>query len=96
MSEDEKILMQLEQEWSLEKVYQQELENREKIGIKKGIKKGLKQSVEEGRKEGIEEGIHLKQISTVKKLLERGMSIKDIAEIEEITEEEVIKIQEEL
>ena len=74
MSEDEKILMQLEQEWSLEKAYQQELENREKIGIEKG----------------------LKQISTIKKLLERGMSIKDIAEIEEITEEEVIKIQEEL
>ena len=82
MSEDEKILMQLEQEWSLEKAYQQELENREKIGIEKGLKQGF------------EEG--LKQISTVKKLLERGMSIKDIAEIEEITEEEVIKIQEEL
>ena len=48
------------------------------------------------KEEGIKEGIKETQINTAKKLLSRGMKIKEISEITDLKEEEIIKIQNEL
>ena len=80
MNEDEKKLMLLEHERTLEAVYYKELEDSKKSGIQ----------------EGIQQGIHQNKISTVKKLFEIGMDIEKIANIVELPEEEIIKIQKEL
>ncbi len=54
-----------------------------------GREKGLKEGREEGKKEGKKEGAKEKQIEIAKKLLSKGMSIKEIQEIVELTKEEI-------
>ncbi len=50
-------------------------------GLKEGLKKGLKEGLEQGREEGKNE--------TIRKMVEKGMSITDVAHILDMTEEEV-------
>ena len=47
---------------------------------------------EEGIKEGRAEGEKRKQIEVVKKLLKRGMTIEEVAEISELEKEEIEKL----
>lgn len=54
---------------------------------------GYEEGKEEGRTVGIKEGIKEVQIKTAKKLLNLGMSISQIIEITELTEDEINKIQ---
>lgn len=54
-----------------------------------GREKGLEEGREEGKKEGKKEGAKEKQIEIAKKLLSKGMSIKEIQEIVELTKEEI-------
>ncbi len=53
-------------------------------GIEKGIKKGIEKGIEKGKKEG--------KIAVAKKLLEKGMDIDEIAEITELSKEEIKKL----
>ena len=56
----------------------------------------VRKEKEYAREEGKEEGIKETQINTAKKLLLRGMDIKEVSEITNLKEEEIIKIQKEL
>uniref|UniRef100_UPI00262AB33C Rpn family recombination-promoting nuclease/putative transposase n=1 Tax=uncultured Anoxybacillus sp. TaxID=263860 RepID=UPI00262AB33C len=50
-------------------------------GRREGLKEGLKKGLEQGREEGKNE--------TIRKMVEKGMSITDVAHILDMTEEEV-------
>ncbi|STO36633.1 Uncharacterised protein [[Flavobacterium] thermophilum] len=50
-------------------------------GRQEGLKEGLKKGLEQGREEGKNE--------TIRKMVEKGMSITDVAHILDMTEEEV-------
>ena len=57
-----------------------------------GIEQGLEQGTKKGLKEGEKEGIRKKQVDVAKKLLKMDMSIDKIAEITELSKEEIEKI----
>ncbi len=57
-------------------------------GYEDGVEKGIEQGIEQGRQEGRQEGIG----NIVRKLKNKGMEVKEICEIIEISEEEVEKI----
>mgnify|MGYP003294640716 CR=1 FL=1 len=50
-------------------------------GMAKGLEQGLQQGLEQGKKLGLEEGSKKKQLEIAKKLLDKKMSIEEIAEI---------------
>ena len=54
---------------------------------------GKKEGLEQGIKEGLEQGIKQNKISIAKKLLKKGMSVKEISEIIELSKEEIEKIK---
>ncbi len=56
----------------------------------------IKRGKELAKEAGIKEGIKENQMNTAKKLLLRGMEIKEVSEITNLKEEEIIKIQKEL
>ena len=84
--------MQLEQERDFEYIYRKRMEDSENKGLEKGIQEGL----EKGIQEGLEKGIYETKINTAKKLLSKGMSTKEISEILNLKEEEIINIQKEM
>ena len=55
----------------------------------KGIEKGRQEGIEKGRQEGIEQGREEEKEEMIKKLYERGVSIKEISEIVNKTEKEI-------
>ena len=57
-------------------------------------KDGIEEGKKEGKKEGRTEGRKSKQIEIAKKLINLKMSVEQIIEITELTEEEVKSIQE--
>ena len=71
-------------------------EDEQKWLIKRGKELAKEAGIKEGRREGLKEGIKENQINTAKKLLLRGMEIKEVNEITNLKEEEIIKIQTEL
>jgi len=60
-------------------------------GLKKGIEEGLKIGLEQGREEGREKGREEGMKEVIGKMIEKGMSIAEIANILDLTEEEVRK-----
>lgn len=64
-------------------------------GRKEGIEEGIKEGKEQGIKEGKTEGKKQKSLEIAKKLLQKNMDIKTIAEITEIPEAEIKKLKEE-
>lgn len=66
-------------------------------GLKEGIAQGREEGIAQGREEGIaqgrEEGIRQGIFSVVKRMLSKGMSISEIAEIANLTEEEIKAIK---
>ena len=68
-----------------------------KIGIKEGkeqgIKEGKEQGIKEGKEQGIKEGEKNSKNEIAKKLLKTNMTIKQISEITNLTEEELKKLQ---
>ena len=92
MNEDVIKQMQLEQERDFEYIYRKRMEDSENKGLEKGIQEGL----EKGIQEGLEKGIYETKINTAKKLLSKGMSTKEISEILNLKEEEIINIQKEM
>lgn len=67
-----------------------------KEGIKEGIEKGLQEGIEKGLQEGIEKGLeegkYKKALQTAEKCLAKGLSIEEIAEITELSVEEIQRI----
>ena len=61
-------------------------------GVKQGIKQGIKQGMKRGKEEGKKEGIREKQKEVVMNMRKRKMSIEEIAEIVNLSMEEVEKI----
>jgi len=56
--------------------------------IQEGIQKGIQEGIQKGRIEGMKE----KAIKVARKLLMKGMSIEEVAELTELPEEEIIKL----
>ena len=56
------------------------------------INTAKKDSFAEGRAEGIAEGIELKTVEIARKMLQRGMAIEEVAELMDMTVQEIKKI----
>ena len=65
------------------------LEEGKKQGIKQGIEQGMKQGIKQGMKDGINKGKKQEKKDIAKKMKEKGVNIKLIQEITELTEEEI-------
>lgn len=63
-------------------------------GVEKGIKEGMKKGMKEGMKKGTEEGDKQARLKIAKKMLDNGISIKEIIEITELSKEEIDQITE--
>lgn len=61
-----------------------------------GISSAREEGIREGRKEGREEGRKVEQEKIVKRLLEKNMEIEEIANIVNLTKEEVLEIKEKM
>jgi len=62
-------------------------------GIQEGIEKGIQEGIEKGIQEGIEKGIEEGIISSVKKLLIKGFSDKEIIDLLEVDEDLIGKLK---
>ena len=56
------------------------------------LKEGKEEGLAEGLAEGIEKGQKKEKINNARRMLEKGYPIEDIAEITELTEEEIKNI----
>ena len=56
------------------------------------INTAKKDSFAEGRAEGIAEGIELKTVEIARKMLQRGMAVEEVAELMDMTIQEIKKI----
>lgn len=65
-------------------------------GMKKGMEKGIEKGIEKGMKKGIQEGEKQEKAKVVERCYLKKMSTEDIAEISELTVQEVEKIIEKL
>ena len=82
---------------ALARSYDDYLEGLETKAIKKGLKEGLKEGIERGIEEGIEQGIEQglergkleSAVEIAKKLVSKGMSIEEVAEVSQISIEEL-------
>ena len=54
-------------------------------GIKEGVKEGIKQGIEEGIKQGVEEGIK----QTIAKMIKKGKTISEIADLLDLPDETI-------
>ena len=62
-------------------------------GIKKGLEKGLRQGLAEGEKTGRKEGEKNTSIEIAKRMLLKGMSTEDIAELTKLTIKEIKELK---
>lgn len=58
-------------------------------GMAKGIEEGMAKGIEEGMAKGIEEGIEKTRLENAKKMLVKGFSVSDIADITGLSVEEI-------
>ena len=68
------------------------LPNRSKVGLRDELsfrKAALEKGLREGRAEGREEGIKQEKLNTAKKLLQKGMTLSEAAEITGLSSEEI-------
>ena len=63
-------------------------------GLKEGLKQGIQQGLEEGITQGIAKGAHEKALATARNFLQMGLSIEQIAQGTELSQEEVRALQE--
>jgi predicted transposase/invertase (TIGR01784 family) len=86
-------------ERTLEEAYQKKRMEGLKRGLEeghtKGIEEGRQEGRQEGRKEGRQEGRHEAAVNTARKLLARGMEPADVADLVELSIEEVRAVQDE-
>jgi predicted transposase/invertase (TIGR01784 family) len=62
-----------------------------KEGLKEGLKKGEEKGLKKGKEEGLKKGKEEEKKEIAQKLLDQGMSIKDIAKITGLSEAEIKK-----
>ena len=62
-------------------------------GMNQGIKKGRLQGIEKGRLQGIKKGITEGKREIAKMLLYKGMEISFIAEVTQLSEEDILKLK---
>ena len=88
-------LAELREKWDLE--FNASMQNAKKagkeLGKEIGIKEGKEQGIKEGKEQGIKEGKKEEKIEIAKKMLKTKMTIKQIMEITDLTEEDLKKIQ---
>ena len=60
-----------------------------RAGMEEGLKQGLKQGREEGLMQGLEQGMRQKERELIHKMRGKGMSITEIAQMLDLTEEEI-------
>ena len=58
----------------------------------RAVGRGIRRAIEEGIKEGKEKGSTEEKINIAKKLIEKGLNIKEISEITELSINEIEKI----
>ena len=63
-------------------------------GLQEGIVQGREKGREEGMEKGMEEGREKERAVTVRRMLSRGMSVAQIADIFEISDEQVCQLSE--
>ena len=61
-------------------------------GLEEGLEKGLEEGLEKGLEEGLEKGRQQERKTTARRLLERGFSQAEVAELTELSEDEVHKL----
>lgn len=61
-------------------------------GLQEGIQQGIKEGREEGREEGIQEGIYKQKLTMARKQKQRGVPIEEIAELNDLSIEEIEKL----
>lgn len=62
-------------------------------GKQKGMAEGIKEGMAEGIKEGIKEGAHMQAIEIAKRLLDIGMAPEEVANLSNLTIEEVLNLK---
>ena len=80
LNEDEEKRIQMKLKKDAQYIARKERELAEERGIKKGLKRGIREN----------------QITTVKRMLQRNMDIKEIVEISGLTEQEIQDIQDKM
>ena len=89
VSRDQVIIARQNAEWRREymdwkmTLLNERIKGREE-GREEGRKEGRKEGREEGRKEGREEGLLMLQIETIKKKVQKGIDLPEIAEAMEM------------
>jgi flagellar biosynthesis/type III secretory pathway protein FliH len=78
-----------EQNISKYEAYASFTERAEEKGFERGLKEGFERGFKEGFKEGFEKGKKIALINLTKSYYMRNMSIKEIADLFRISEEEV-------
>ena len=86
--EEKNILKMTPDERAQYSYYQKELYN-DRDELAAAIKKGKLEGIAEGKLEGIAEGQSKKAIEIAKKMLARGKSIDEIAELTELSKKEI-------
>ena len=61
-------------------------------GHAEGHAEGRAEGIAEGRAEGIAEGIELKTVEIARKMLQRGMAVEEVAELMDMTVQDIKKI----
>ena len=62
------------------------------IGVEKGIEKGIVKGREEGIEKGIEKGREEAILSVAKRMLKKGRSVEEVADLTGLSEEIVAKL----
>ena len=84
-SRDQVIIARQNAEWRREYMdWKMTLLNERIKGREEGRKEGREEGREEGRKEGREEGLLMLQIETIKKKVQKGIDLPEIAEAMEM------------
>lgn len=71
-----------------EKALRDELSFR-KAALEKGLREGRAEGLAEGIEKGLEKGMLQEKLNTAKKLLQKGMTLSEVAEITGLSPEEV-------
>ena len=78
----------------IREMFKEEIEQAREEGKEEGIEEGKKEGIEEGKKEGREEGALNNRKEIVLKLLKKGYSLEEIADLLDIPLDEVKAIKE--
>ncbi|TVQ36199.1 MAG: Rpn family recombination-promoting nuclease/putative transposase [Spirochaetaceae bacterium] len=64
-------------------------------GLEQGLEKGLEKGIEQGRQQGIEQGEQARARQVARRLLDRGFSVAETADLAGLSEDEVRKLVQE-